>query len=432
MKIKHLTLRSFRGIKHMELDFTESVTAFVGVNGVGKSTVLEALAIALSQLTWRINGHPLKARPIALDDIRQGDAYARIELTVELRGRELTWATVTNRKKGLHSDPMRASHLEALNEAVRQLNKEWEHVECDRQESYDLPLAVYYDVNRAVLDIPIRVKEKLRNNSYEVYQDALDHGGADFKRFFIWFRNREDFENEQRRDTPSFRDRALEAVRTAIGSFTEFRNLRIRRSPLRMTVVKHDQEFNVAQLSDGERNMLALVGDLARRLSVLNPSLENPNHGSGVVIIDEIDLHLHPRWQREVIRKLEQTFVNCQFIVSTHSPQIIGELKPESVMLLKNGELMGHAMRSIGLNSAEILEELMDANERNAEFDDKVLKIERAIEDEQYKQAGEWLSELEAQYGQLPEVLRLTESLEWWLNPSDEEDEPGDDAGVQP
>ena len=79
MKIKHLSLRSFRGIKALELDFSERNTAFVGVNSVGKSTVLDALAIALSQLTWRINGHPKKARHIALDDNREsfGHVVAR-------------------------------------------------------------------------------------------------------------------------------------------------------------------------------------------------------------------------------------------------------------------------------------------------------------------------------------------------------------------
>jgi predicted ATP-binding protein involved in virulence len=123
---------------------------------------------------------------------------------------------------------------------------------------------------------------------YKVYQDALSRGGADFKRFFMWFRNKEDAENEQRADSLAHRDPHLEAVRAAIKAFTQFRDLRIRRKPLlRMTVVKHGLELNVAQLSDGERNMLALVGDLAHRLSLLNPMGANPNDGHGVVLIDE-------------------------------------------------------------------------------------------------------------------------------------------------
>ncbi|PHV48377.1 hypothetical protein CSQ91_21615 [Janthinobacterium sp. BJB301] len=118
MKVKRLSLLSFRGVKALELDFAERTTAFVGVNGVGKSTVLDALAIALSQLTWRINGNPQKSRPIALDDIRQGDDFARIELAVELRGELVKGATVTNRKKGAYTEPLRKSELDAFGYVV--------------------------------------------------------------------------------------------------------------------------------------------------------------------------------------------------------------------------------------------------------------------------------------------------------------------------
>ena len=404
MKVQRLNLLSFRGVRELDLNFVEPVMALVGINGVGKSAVLDALAIGLSQLTWRINGHPQRARPIALDDIRHGDDFARIEVAVELRGETVTWATVTNRRKGSYSDPLRRSELESLTEAVRQLNAEWRHIEEDRQDPYDLPLAVYYDVNRAVLDIPMRVREQLRHTSYEVYQDALDHGGADFKRFFIWFRNREDHENEQRRDDPNFRDRALDAVRAAVSTFTGFSDLRIRRSPLRMTVVKRRQEFNVAQLSDGERNMLALVGDMARRLSILNPGLRNPNEGSGVVLIDEIDLHLHPRWQREVMTKLTTTFPNCQFIISTHSPQVVGELKPESVALLRDGEFVGHPQASYGLTSGQVLEEVMEVSSRTSAVKQRLESIFASLERGELSAAQRLIAELKADVPSVPEL----------------------------
>lgn len=422
MKVKSLNLLNFRGIKEMHVDFTQNKTAFVGINGAGKSTVLDALAIALSQLTWRLNSNPQKARPIALDDIHVEADFARIEVTVELRGNLVTWATVTNRKKGLHTDPLRKSHLDDLNQAVKRIDVEWEHVEVDRQEPYDLPLAVYYDVNRAVLDIPMRVREQLNNNPYEVYQDALDHGGADFKRFFIWFRNREDFENEQRIDQPSFRVRGLEAVRSAVAAFTEFRDLRIRRQPLRMTVVKQGMEFNVAQLSDGERNMLALVGDMARRLSVLNPSMSNPNEGSGVVLIDEIDLHLHPRWQRTVLAKLEATFKNCQFIVTTHSPQVLGELPAESVLLLKDGRCLGRPERAFGLSSGEVLEELMDSQAMDGTVSQELEAIERLIDDDEISKAQLLLDALKEKVGLIPRVSEAQSAIDGlkWLEDTKE------------
>ena len=412
MKLIHLNLMNFRGIQELSVNFTERTTAFVGVNGVGKSTVLDAVAIALSLLIWRINGIPQKSRTVAIEDIRHGADFARIEVTIELRGQPVSWSIAKNRKKGVYDDPLRNSDLDTLNAAVKDLTAEWELVESNLQENYNLPLAVFYDVHRAVLDIPVRVREKLIDNPHSVYRDALEHGGADFKRFFIWFRNREDFENEQRRDDPSFRDPALESVRSAVATFTGFHDLRIRRKPLRMTVVKQGLEFNVAQLSDGERNMLALVGDMARRLGVLNPGLDNSNDGAGTVIIDEIDLHLHPRWQREIVAKLETTFPHCQFLISTHSPQVLGELRPESVMLLRNGMLLGHAERALGLSSGEILEELMEGSARNSTVDVELSEIRTLVDNDKIDQSKGLLDRLREKVGDIPEVLELEAAIE--------------------
>lgn len=405
MRVQRLSLLNFRGVASLTLDFTQRTTAFVGVNGAGKSTILDALAIALSQLIWRINSMPHKARPIALDDIRHGSDFARIGVTVELRGQPVTWAIVTNRKKTTLADPRRKSDLDALNAAVKALESERDRMASERQGGCNLPLAVYYDVNRAVLEVPMRVRERLAHNPYEVYQDALDHGGADFKRFFIWFRNFEDAENEARTDNTDFRDRGLEAARAAISNFTGFEGLRVRRKPrMRMIVRKGCDELNVLQLSDGERNMLALVGDMARRLCVLNPGLTNPNAGAGVVLVDEIDLHLHPRWQREVLGKLEATFPNCQFVITTHSPQVLGELKPESVMLLRDGALVGHPQASYGLTSGQVLEEIMDAPSRTSEVKRQLNSIFENLERGALPEARQLIAALKQDAPSVPEL----------------------------
>lgn len=420
MKVKNLKLLNFRGVQELSVNFTQRTTAFVGANGVGKSTVLDALAIGLSQLTWRINGNHQKARSISPDDIRLGADFTRIEVTVELRGVDVSWAIVLNRKQGKHSDSLRSSSFEALNAAVRKLDAEWEHVESERQENYQLPLSVLYDVHRAVRnvnDVPLRVRERLLHNPNEAYQDALDRGGADFKRFFVWFRNFEDVENERRTEAASYRYPGLDAARNAIMTFTGFSGVRVRRKPkMRMVVIKSGKEFNVLQLSDGERTMLALLGDLSRRLSLLNPGLANPNEGSGVVLIDEIDLHLHPGWQREVMAKLETTFPNCQFVITTHSPQVLGELKPESVMLLRDGKLLGHAERALGLSSGEVLEELMEGTARNAVVESELNAIRNLVDNDDISRARSLLDVLRQTVGDIPDVLELRaaiESLHW-------------------
>lgn len=416
MILHHIELVNFRGIAKISLNLTQKTTALLGVNGVGKSSVLDALAIALSNMTERIIGQAAKARDISKNDIKNGTPFARVKVTVDL-GADVptTWAIARNVKSAKHP-PERSSDFESLNVQTSLLNARMSY--CEEQKlPVNLPLAVYYDVHRAVLDVPLRVREKLKNTPREAYHDALGHGGTDFRKFFSWFRDREDGENELIRDDVKYRDRDLEAVREAIEIFTGFTDLRIRRNnSLRMTVSKGGAELNVMQLSDGERCLLALVGDLARRLSLLNTERANPLDGQGVVLIDEIDLHLHPKWQRTIVSSLENTFPNCQFVITTHSPQVIGELAAESVMLLRDGELLGHAPRSLGLSSGEVLEELMGGLERNPTVSADLETIHNLLDQDAVSEAQVRLNELRNKVGDIPEVLEMqatVKSLQW-------------------
>jgi predicted ATP-binding protein involved in virulence len=444
MMIKEIRLANFRGISKMAMPFTTSTSAILGVNGVGKSSVLDALAIALSNMTERIVGQASKARDISPDDIKSDQPYARIQVLADLGIYQETsqgpvfgvgnteseqprvstptsWAIARNRKAGKHSED-RSSDLEQLNTHTSLFNSRLLYSESKGLPTH-LPLAVYYDVHRAVLDIPLRVREKLKNTPREAYHDALGHGGTDFRGFFAWFRDREDAENERIRDDKAHVDRDLQAVRTAVASFTQFTDLRIRRKPsLRMTVRKDNSELNILQLSDGEKCLLALVGDLARRLSLLNTDLENPLKGEGVVLIDEIDLHLHPKWQRSVVASLERTFPNCQFIITTHSPQVVGELSPESVLLLRDGEFLGHAERSLGLSSSEIIEEVMEGKARNAAIEEALQGIRSRLDGNDLPGAATLLAALQEKVGDIPAVLELLAAIEslQWLEGSDE------------
>ena len=414
MQIKRFTLVNFRGIEHIELDFEGKKTvALVGVNGVGKSSILDALAITLSNLTARMIGQASKSRAISKDDIRLGSEYTRLHVWARLfESYEVDWAIALNRKAGKHSSE-RSSDLSRLNEAADSVEYGIGQYEFIGGEPIELPLAVYYDVHRAVLDVPLRVRENLVNAIAEGYDDALGHGGADFKRFFIWFRNQEDLENENSRDIPGYRDPELSAVRRAIETFTGFKDVRVRRKPaLRMTVLKGNLEFNVLQLSDGEKCLLAMVGDLARRLTLLNREVADPLNGKGVVLIDELDLHLHPGWQRTVVAKLEKTFPNCQFIITTHSPQILGELPANAIMLLKDGKYIGHPERSLGLRSGEVVEELMGGFAQNQEVSLQLKKIHSDLDDDELDAAHAKLEQLRKKVGDIPDILEVQASID--------------------
>ena len=176
---------------------------------------------------------------------------------------------------------------------------------------------------------------RIRSISYQPSIRLCQSTSNSFRVFFEWFRDRENFENERRIDDPKFRDRQLRAVRTAIERFLPgVHGLKVRRGPLRMALSKSGGELRVDQLSDGEKCTLAMVGDLARRMAIANPSQDDPLVGAGVVLIDELDLHLHPGWQRHVVSALEETFPNCQSLVSTHSPQIVSHVAPERIRSL--------------------------------------------------------------------------------------------------
>ena len=179
-----------------------------------------------------------------------------------------------------------------------------------------------------------------------------------------------------------------------------------------MTVNKDGIELNIKQLSDGEKCLLALVGDLARRLAIANPAMANKLDGDGVVLIDEVDLHLHPRWQRMVIEQLTKTFKHCQFILSTHSPQVLGHLEPENIWVLRRddkGEVEAvHPKMTYGMDSNRVLEQVMDSSERKPEVKASLQNLFRLL-DGDLQQAKVELQALSAKLekqGNHPDLVR--------------------------
>jgi predicted ATP-binding protein involved in virulence len=140
----------------------------------------------------------------------------------------------------------------------------------------------------------------------------------------------------------------LLAFNRVLSTFLDgFADVAIEERPLRLTVKKAGARLSLQQLSDGERAFIAVLGDLVRRLGLANPELANPLAGHGVVLIDELELHLHPRWQREVVEKLRTSFPNIQFIATTHSPFIIQSLRPGELITLDPEEFGEYANRSV-------------------------------------------------------------------------------------
>ena len=209
----------------------------------------------------------------------------------------------------------------------------------------------------------------------------------------MWFRNQEDIENQEKvRKNKIYEDRSLLAVKKAMLAMLDgFDDIHIDRKPLAMKVKKDGQYLKINQLSDGEKCTIALFGDLARRMTLANPALPNPLEGQGVVLIDELDLHMHTLWQRKVMQVLRKTFPNIQFIITTHSPQILGELDESFnlfYMLRKDEKIVLQQYSSfIGWDANVILEEVMKTSSVNVEIKCLVEQMYDYISNRKYDQA---------------------------------------------
>lgn len=409
MKVKSITINSFRGIRVLSLDFGDNkATVIIGINGVGKTSILDCIAKLLACLTNKIENLDKNKLTLNIEDINNYSQETKNEITIVWEDSELVkWSLNLAKIEKEKTD----NYNSELNSLVEKIQKQF-------TPEASLPLAVYYPVNRAVFEIPLRIREKHSfDEQMSAYNEALIGGGKDFKIFFAWFREREDLENEIRLDkNPDYRDQQLEAVRQAISSLMPgFTNLRVRRKPLRMTLTKQGEELIVSQLSDGEKCLLAMVGDLARRLAIANPNLSDSLQGRGVVLIDEIELHLHPQWQREIIPNLTKTFPNCQFIVTTHSPQVISHVQPESIYILKTtfeGIIAEKPEISFGRDSNQILEDLMETSERPLDVKESILELFRLIEQGDLENAKKLRQEMADKIGEdEPELVKAGVSM---------------------
>ena len=146
--------------------------------------------------------------------------------------------------------------------------------------------------------------------------------------------------------------------------------------------------LEIGQLSDGQRAVLALAADLARRMAHGNPHVEDPLSSEAIVLIDEVELHLHPSWQQRILCDLRRTFPNAQFIVSTHSPQVLTTVEPQHIVELarKDGRIVAGSAAgwTYGAQAGDVLSVVMGVDERpdNA-FSKKLARYRRLINDDE-------------------------------------------------
>lgn len=330
MHIDQLHIAAFRGVQDLTLHLTpQEPNVLIGFNGSGKTTVLDSLACLLGELIQLLGVNPGAPLPtIGLEDVPLGQSAAACEVTATWFGdKQVNWSLTYQR----HSSPALTRDLGVLPAIADHLQSS-----ITPDEPTGLPVLVYYPTRRDWAGQPTADLDWSQASPLSAYRYALTVEACPYTELFSWLQWQTDRENEQRlAGDLTYQNPALAAVYRAVDRLVpDVQAMRLGRSPTRMTVTLPAGELEVRRLSAGERNWLALVADLARRLAIANPQLADPCQGEGIVLIDEIEQHIHPKWQTELIPELRAVFPQCQFIISTHSPQVIRDLEPEGIYIL--------------------------------------------------------------------------------------------------
>ncbi len=328
MQLDHVHLENFRAKQAVSLTLGSRLTLLMGENGSGKTTILDAIALALGAVLTYLPDQNVKGIKLRDGDILQQDRrkspYALIRAKCTSNGP--TWDLLRKRD----STQLTKSKISQQRNGVRELREylDKEIIEpWDKGENFDLPVISYYGVSRALVDVPERRRNFHRDSGrFTALADSLN-ATSRFRSAFIWIFEKEDEERRLRLDEKkdiNARLPELEAVRQCIYKLLPgTSDLRTKTRPLRFLITHHGQELEIAQLSDGYKTMLGLAIDLGSRMASANPHLPDPLAAESIVLIDEVDLHLHPTWQQRVISDLLRTFSKTQFVLTSHSPILV-------------------------------------------------------------------------------------------------------------
>lgn len=357
MKVKRIEIRNFRGIRQFNYEIFSDINVIAGTNGAGKSSLLDAMKILFSWLIARIRNAKGKGIDIEDEDITKGEKYCFLRIVLD---NDVEWQIYKPHSK-YRGKPLEKTDLSGIKNVTDELAENIGEF-AENLHPIAFPMIASYGTNRLVEKTP----EKVRKTGEQSPLDALDvsmKNSINFHKFFVWFRELEDEENASARFGELKVNHQLQTVRSAIDRFyPEYTNFKVKRSkPVGFSIVKNGVEFSFDSLSDGEKTYLILIMDIARRLAMTNPSMDNPLEAEGVVLIDEVDLHLHPSWQRELIDKLLILFPNCQFFLTTHSPHVVSSVnrsEGHKLLTVRNGEINEVSSSLYGLESDAVLAEI--------------------------------------------------------------------------
>lgn len=373
VKLKFVEIENYRAIEKIHLLLDTQMTVLHGPNAHGKTSVLSAIAVGLGAIPTLLPN--VTGVGFLKKDRRQGKGCTRVLLTTT---DGITWERTSGaRRRTRWSLGRDKSQEPILDHPLREL-RQWLAKNALKAWStpIDLPIMAFYDTERAVAHLSKqRGHPKGTRSRYAALSGALS-ARTNFRELFEWFyiKENEELREQRERRNHDYRLKELSTVREAITSMIEgVTEPHVEFRPLRLVVSEKldsglSEKRNLDQLSGGYQAILALAADLAWRMAQGNPHLQNPLKSEAIVLIDEIELHLHPSWQQRILDDLARTFPNAQFIVSTHSPQILTTVQPACIVELERENSRVVAQRAVeatfGAKAGDVLSIVMGVDER--------------------------------------------------------------------
>lgn len=395
MIVEKLELENFRGFEQAEINFDKRLNVFIGSNGAGKTSILEAVVRSLNYLTQVFTKGSI-FKDFTSSDINYNYSFAATNLQImylQRKSSDIPLFFGDEKLKG-------KSTIFSKNGIY---NKEEEidlFINNITDSNLPIPILKFYSTDRNVTKYTENKESKIyRTAQLEVWEN-IKYNNTSYSKFLNWFFENETHELRFKRDQEDFNAElpALKVVRKVINkAFLKLHKKdfliksnqfkRAGSNELIPTIVLQDketkQELDISSLSDGEKTILTLIADIAYNLSIANPegkTTEEILSSKGIVLIDEIDAHLHPTWQREIVPLLLDLFPSIQFFVTTHSPQIIASVNSEQVFICDNFEVSQLTFKTKGLDSNTILRHIFNSTDRPKEYQELLSKFDELIE----------------------------------------------------
>ena len=430
LKINKLYLDNYRCFKDFTIDFHDQLTVLVATNGKGKTAILDAIAVAFGTFVnstgvargsvfHRSDVQKIKARETKTNEMEE--VYPLVlEANGLINNEDTHWSRELHKPKGATTTKDTKPLIQYGQDIRKKVVQKVDEI---------LPLISYYGTGRLWGLKKITLNKKQHETSrLSGYIDCLDPLSS-YKSFESWYvdiclaelelkieeieKNNLDISNNE---FTVIRKSIQQAVNHIVEKNTGWKDIVYKKRA--ETIVAQNETFgelSLMQLSDGIRNMIGLVADIAYRAVKLNPHLENaPKQTPGIVLIDEVDMHLHPKWQQTVLTDLTKAFPNIQFIVTTHSPQVLSTVKKEQIRILGDNVVSTPSTHSFGEDSSVLLAELMNVSPLPPlEIVEKRKEYQRLIEDREYEspRAKQLQKELIENYGENSEFIIQTEML---------------------